>query len=214
MYDVTHLTLGDREIQVVLSQMERRVLSLVGPRLSEASLKVIQSVFLWAHANRPRSIPGEILAQAVREVLDAIEAEGEKLSYVYGFVVKEGPMASSGSGGISGIRMPGDSDAYYSLWAGIGELRLKRMLVSGDGTGQDVEVRDCRERKSLVTENMGVIQIKRRKVKLSLPDRFAELHSDLLHAGPVELQLAYEETRSRPEGQDRSVGQAERGGPV
>jgi hypothetical protein len=169
--------------------------------LSSESLQIIQRVFLMSHRNRAKSIARSELIRAIQEVLEALDAEGDKLSCMYGFTVKEGPLTSSGSGGVSGIRMPGDTTGHYALWAGVGKCRLDRHEIDEAGSGYFTETRDCRSLSSLLTENCGEIKIKRRKIELSLPALLRELHSRLLEQDCLEVPLAYEETR-RPPGRE------------
>jgi hypothetical protein len=183
------------ENTIVLSQADKSLLSLIGERLSAEDLQVLQIVFLRAFKNRAGVLPRSDLVEAVGEAVRVLEQDGEALSYMYSFTVKEGPLASTGSGAFAGIRMPGDESSHYVLWAGLGVCKLERRGTDDDGSGSVIERIDCRDRTKLATENCGVIAIKRRKMKLALPVLLKELHSKLVEQDCAELLLSYEETR-------------------
>jgi len=185
---------------MVLSQADKSLLSLIGERLSAEDLQCLQNVFLRSFRNRAGVLPRSDLVDAVGEAVRALEQDGEALSYMYSFTVKEGPLASTGSGAVSGIRIPGDESSYYSLRAGLGVCKLERCGTDEDGRGFVIEVIDCRDRTKLATENCGVIAIKRRKMKLALPVLLKAFHSKFVEQDCAELLLSYEETRSVTKG--------------
>jgi hypothetical protein len=185
---------------MVLSQADKSLLYLIGERLSAEDLEVLQNVFLRSFRNRAGVLARSDLVDAVGEAVRALEQVGAALSYMYSFTVKEGPLASTGSGAVSGIRMPGDDSSYYSLRAGLGVCKLERRGTDEDGSGFAIEVIDCRDRTKLATENCGVIAIKRRKMKLALPVLLKELHSKLVEQDCADLLLSYEEGRSVTKG--------------
>ena len=166
-------------------------------RLSSGDLQVLQNVFLRAFTDRPKVLPRFEFVQAVGEAIRALDQDGGALSYMYSFTIKEGPLASSGSGAVSGIRMPGDESCSYGLRAGLGVCDLKRFSIDKEGADSDIEVVDCRDRTKLTTVNCGEIIIKRRKMSLALPTLFKELHSKLIDQDCAELLLSYEETKRK-----------------
>jgi hypothetical protein len=196
MYERVTIKCGDSEHSMVLSQADKSLLSLIGERVSAENLQVLQNVFLRAFRNRAAVLPRSDLVDALGEAVRALEQDGEALSYMYNFTVKEGPLASTGSGAVSGIRMPGDESNYYSLRAGLGVCNLERCGIGEDGSGFLIEVIDCRDRTRLATENCGVIAIKRRKMNVALPVLLKELHSKLVEQDCTEFRLSYEEARS------------------
>jgi hypothetical protein len=195
MFERVTVKFGDSEHSVVLSQADKSLLSLIGERLSAEDLQVLQNVFLRSFRNRAGVLARSDLVGAVGEAVRALEQGGEALSYMYSFKVKEGPLASTGSGAVSGIRMPGNDCSYYSMRAGLGVCKLERRGTDEDGNGSVVEVIDCRDRTTVATENCGVIVIKRRKMKLALPVLLKELHSKLVEQDCASLVLSYEEGR-------------------
>jgi hypothetical protein len=195
MHERTLIKCDKSEHYVELSQADKNLLSLLGERLSAEKLQVLQSVFLRSFKNRAGVLARTDLVDAVGEVVRALEQDGEALSYMYSYTVKQGPLASTGSGAVSGIRMPGDDSSYYSLRAGLGVCKLERRGTDEDGSGLVIEVIDCRDRTELATENCGVITIKRRKVELALQAQFKDLHFKLVGQDCAELLLSYEEHR-------------------
>ena len=108
--------------------------------------------------------------------LDLVEEDLTLLSYRYGFRIespearmRDGIEMMGGSGGMSGIRMNGDS-FHYTIRANIAECRLDRLGVDGQGRGVVVETTDIRSLKRLETDSLGPVVISRRKLKTSLPD--------------------------------------------
>ncbi len=195
MHERVTMKCGDSEHSVVLSQADKSLLSLIGERMPAQDQQVLQNVFLRSFRNRAGVLPRSDLVHAVGEAVRALDQDGEALSCMYSFTVKEGPLASSGSGAVSGIRIAGDEPNHYSLRAGLGVCKLQRWGIDENGTGFVIEAIDCRDRSQLATENCGVIAIKRRKMKLTLPALFKELHSKLVEQDCAELLLSYRETR-------------------
>lgn len=208
MYERVAMKCGDSEHIMILTQADKSLLSLIGQRLSAEDLRVLQNVFLRAFTDRPRVLPRFELVRAVGEAVRALDQDGEALSYMYSFTIKEGPLASTGSGAVSGIRMPGDDSSFYALRSGLGVCNLERRGTDEDGIGYVIEVIDCRDRTKLATSNSGEIVIKRRKVELSLPVLFKELHSKLVEQDCAEVLLSYEETKGAASRGRRTQGGA------
>ncbi len=197
MYEKVTMQCGEFKHAIVLSQADKTLLRLIGERLAAEELQVLQNIFLMGYRNRAKTIPCRDLAHTVGTAIRELEAHGEVLSCMYSFTIKEGPLASSGSGGVSGIRMPGDDSCFYSMRAGLGVCKLERRAVDENGAGVVTEVIDCRDRTRLTTANCGEIVIKRRTMKLELPSSLKELHSRLLDQESGELTLSYEDFKPR-----------------
>jgi hypothetical protein len=73
------------------------------------------------------------------------------------------------------------------------------MGIDQEGQGFLIETIDCRDRSRIVTLNCGEIIIKKRKLKLSLPDVLKELQSKLLSLSSNELHLYYEQMSQKKE---------------
>ncbi len=198
MYYVTTLKCGSFEHSFAFSTIDNRVISLLKPKLSGEALRVVQSVFLSSFRVRAKTIARAELLGAVEDVLRAIEEEGERLSFIYSTDVKNAPLASHGTGGMSGIRIPGDKVHYYSLDGGVGKCELQKYGIDATGQGYLVETIDCRDKRNLLTENTGEIRIKRRKIELTIPGLMADLKSRLNGLDCEELSLSYKETIRRP----------------
>jgi hypothetical protein len=198
MYDVTTLKAGTCEHAVPLSSIDRRLLSLLERKVPPKTVTVIHSVFTSSHRSRARSIARASLLGAIRDILDSLQKDGDRLSYMYSFSEDTGPFRSSGSGAHSGIRMPGDASCFYTLKAGVGRCDLEREGVDEAGRGYVTDVIDCRDKSRLLTENMGEIKIKKRKIHLALPGLLRELESKLTELDCDEISLSYEETPRRP----------------
>jgi hypothetical protein len=188
---------------MILSQADKSLLSLIGGRLPAEDLQVLQNVFLRSFRNRAGVLPRSELVRAVGEAVRALEQDGETLSYMYSFTVKGGPLASMGSGTVSGIRMPGDDSSYYVLKAGLGVCNLERRGTDANGSGFVIDVIDCRDRITLTTENCGDIRIKRRKIDIGILELFRDLHSKITEQPCDDLLLSYEEELQRSPGEKK-----------
>lgn len=73
-----------------------------------------------------------------------------------------------GTGGQSGIQLPGDEEHSYSIWAGLNELRLEKLLFPPGEWGKVVDVRDLRGESELMTSNCGLIRFRKRRAKSGL----------------------------------------------
>lgn len=198
MYDVITMKCVQFEHSTALSTIDTRLISLLEQKIPAEDLRVVQSVFTSSYKSRARSIAHADLLRAVGAVLDSVQEEGARLSYVYSISADAGQFRVSGPGGISGIRMPGDSSCYYFLRTGVGKCDLERHGVNEAGRGYLIDVIDCRDKSRLLTENMGEIKIKKRKIQLTLPELLRELQSKLMKLDCDELSLSYKEMPRRP----------------
>jgi len=55
-----------------------------------------------------------------------------------------------GTGGQGGIQLPGDEVHWYSIWAGLNELRLEKLFFPPGERGKVVDVRDLRGENELI----------------------------------------------------------------
>ena len=198
MYDIITLRCGSAEHDVTLSTLDKRIIDLLQATISGSSLAIVRSVFTSSHRSRAKSIARVELMRTLEELLEAIGRERERWSYVYSTEVKSGPLASSGTGGMSGIRMPGDTAHFYSLSAGVGKCDLTKWAIDNNGQGIVAETIDCRDETSLLTGNTGEIKIKRRKIELTLPVELQRLQSKLIEFPCDELLLSYSESARHP----------------
>ena len=78
--------------------------------------------------------------------------------------------------GLGGIRMPGDETGFYSLEAGLGVCKLRRRpLETSPGEPIQWAEIDIRDRSELVTANLGVIKLFRKKKRTRLKALFTDL---------------------------------------
>jgi hypothetical protein len=91
------------------------------------------------------------------------------------FPVPGVPVGGFDTGGISGLRLPGDQDHFYWIQAGLNECVLKKMAVGLDGRGVIVEERDLRGESELLTESAGKVQFRRRAAKTTLRRALREI---------------------------------------
>lgn len=197
MYEKITIQCRDSCDNIILSQADKTLLSLIAQRLPAEDLQILQNVFLRSFSNRAGMLSRSELVRVVGKAVHALEQDGEALSFMYSFTVKGGPLASMGSGAVSGIRMPGDDSSYYALRAGLGVCKLERRGIDEDGSGFVIDVIDCRNRTTLATENYGEIVIKRRKIELSLLKLFKSLYSKIAEQDCVDVLLVYEEKSLR-----------------
>jgi hypothetical protein len=88
--------------------------------------------------------------------------------------------------GVSGFKV--DRRAH-SLWVGDGECYLERKASSGRGARQETERIDVRERKTIETDDWGIIKITRRKRAFSLPEELAKCISYLESVSDSKITL-------------------------
>jgi hypothetical protein len=144
----------------------------------------LQKVIWWASSDTLRFVPRVPLLAEVRAVVVEIARDFEWLTYAYtqsfdctdagGTVI-----STSGSGGSSGHRLPGDSDHAYAIVCGFGICDLVKLGSDAQGQGVLIETTDCRRLKEIETVNNGTVVIKKRKIKTNLAKLFADLQTFL-----------------------------------
>lgn len=107
------------------------------------------------------------LTQSVNVLVEAIMNNPELLPYTYHYSEKVLPgsgIYSKGSGVTSGVLIQGEP---YCIEAGLDICQLTRMYKE-DGVWKKDKPKDVKNLKEIVTENIGVIEIKREKKRTQL----------------------------------------------
>jgi hypothetical protein len=125
-------------------------------------------------------VPTNELRTAADRVAAFFMENSDLLPYTYQFKCERSPdprIASGGfgTGGMSGLRLPGDKDHYYLIRAGLNECSLEKMAVGPDGRGFTVDKRDLRGESQLLTETVGKISIRRSRAKSELRQAVGEI---------------------------------------
>ena len=135
-------------------------------------------------------VAADTLAAAADAVLALVADRRDLLPYTYQFkeevAADPGARPGFGTGGVSGIRLPGD-DGYYSIRAGLNECRLRRIAIGPDGRGYTVDERDLRGERELLTANMGRIVIRRTRAKTDLVRALGEMARFFRTVGSAEV---------------------------
>jgi hypothetical protein len=130
-------------------------------------------------------VPLSDLNSAIEQIDGLLRDQPDLLPYTYQTAhemsFNDGQTVRFGfsTGGIGGIRLPGDEDHWYFIRAGLNECRLEKMGMQPDGTVRVVEERDLRGERELQTANFGRIQIRRRRAKSTLRKGVAEIRGFL-----------------------------------
>jgi len=136
-------------------------------------------------------IPTKSLQDAASRVLAFVAANKHLLPYTYQYKteIPPDPRMTPGfnTGGLSGIRLPGDSDHHYLIKAGLNVCRLEKSGVGPDGRGVKISERDLRGERKLLTENRGVITIRRTRAKTDLLKALAEIEKFLNGVDVLEI---------------------------
>ena len=130
------------------------------------------------------------LRNAVEQIDGLLRDQPGLLPYTYQFkpeYISSGDLSDDrriewhkfGTGGLSGIRLPGDEVHWYAIHAGLNECRLEKLAKQHDGRGVIVAQRDIRGERELRTANCGQIQIRKRRAKSSLRKGLAEIRNFL-----------------------------------
>ena len=119
------------------------------------------------------------MLSAADSVTAFVESNKDALPYTYQFKeeIPPDPQMTPGfsTGGMSGIRLPGDTEHYFCIWAGLNECRLEKSAIGSDGRGFKVDEQDLRGQKELLTTNMGKITIRRTRAKTELIKELAKI---------------------------------------
>ena len=132
----------------------------------------IEALFVVPSVGGPVRVPTPTLRSALDAVMAFIAGNKDVLPYTYQFKVETPPdprmTPGFGTGGMSGIRLPGDADRSYTLRAGLNECRLEKLAVDPDGRPYYELERDLRGERELPTSNLGKIAIRRTRAKADL----------------------------------------------
>jgi hypothetical protein len=160
-------------------------------RISRADWQLIQSLrdHLPAEVELLFSVPAlgsevRVPTNELRTAADHVAAfftgSPQLLPYTYQFKCERSPdpriaAGGFGTGGMSGLRLPGDNNHYYFLRAGLNECSLERKAVGPDGRGFTIDKRDLRGERELQTETVGKISIRRSRAKSELRQAVGEI---------------------------------------
>jgi hypothetical protein len=132
----------------------------------------IEALFLVPSLGEPVRVSTSILRSAVDAVIAFIAGNKDVLPYTYQFKAETPPdprmTPGFSTGGMSGIRLPGDNDRSYTIRAGLNECRLEKLAVGPDGRPDYELERDLRGERELLTSNLGRIAIRRTRAKADL----------------------------------------------
>jgi hypothetical protein len=132
----------------------------------------IEALFVVPSLGEPVRVATPTLRSAIGAVMAFIASNKDLLPYTYQFKVETPPdprmTPGFGTGGMSGIRLPGDTDCSYTIRAGLNECRLDKISVGPDGRPHHELARDLRGERELPTANMGKITIRRTRAKTDL----------------------------------------------
>ena len=109
---------------------------------------------------------------------------------------QEMPLAASGSGPLAGIRLEGDDSHWYILQCGVARCELQKLATDQSRKTRLIDVIDLRREKSLATLNLGIIKLKRRRIKTDVPDSLRRLAEFLRQANGDAVQIAWSDERS------------------
>jgi hypothetical protein len=131
------------------------------------------------------TVPLDALREAINQIESLVRDRPALLPYTYEFkcesFVVHGQRIETTftTGHMSGLRLPGDEENWYSIRAGLDECRLDKMARQPDGTVRVVEQRDLRTEQELQTSNFGPIRIRKRRAKSSLRSGLAKIRAFL-----------------------------------
>jgi hypothetical protein len=165
---------GSKEFVWKFSGVDLDLLTL----LAKAKPKQGELVLGVAGFGVPKRVKRHKLRRAVADVQDELQ-RGDNFPVEYQCLVAAEPFCDQepdSTPGLGGIRMPGDESGFYCLEAGLGVCRLRRrpLDVSPDEPVHWEEI-DIRDRTELVTANLGVIKLFRKKKRTRLKTLFTDL---------------------------------------
>ena len=160
---------------------------------------LLMRIFFWAPNDKPKEVPTGPLRRETRDVLEEINRDRDPLFNRYTVACKMTieqngqplEIASSGSGTLSGISLGGSADYTYSIYSNIGECTSDKLILAGPSMGRLFDSVDLRSQSSLMTDNMGTIKIKKKRVSTTLQDELARLLAfvDLCQSETIEISL-------------------------
>lgn len=160
-HDLTYKA-GDRDFSIRFSNADWQTIEQLKQHLPAA----VSACFDVQEFGEPVLVPLATLRESVDQIDSLLAEHPQLLPYTYQFKSEYMQMGDKRivlddrfeTGGQSGFQLPGDEDHWYSIWAGLNELRLEKMARMPDGTGKVVERRDLRGEKELMTSNSGLVQ--------------------------------------------------------
>jgi hypothetical protein len=128
----------------------------------------------------PVRIKTEALREAARSLDSFLAENAHLLPAMYQFKLERFPVpgvppGGFETGGISGLRLPGDTVHFYAITSGLNVCELQKMGIGADGNGAILEKRDLRAQTELMTENAGLVKFRRRAAKTSLRRSLREI---------------------------------------
>lgn len=121
----------------------------------------------------PVVINADALRKAVLELASFLDQHSDMLPRTYEHKVEridgvENMHFGFSTGGMSGIRLPGDSEHVYVIHSGLNKCTLQKIGINNEGRGYIIETRDVRKVKKIETANMGMLSIRSRRAKSEL----------------------------------------------
>jgi hypothetical protein len=172
--DLSYVTQKDR-IDVRPSKTDWDILMYMGKSYPEQ----VELVCGVDDFGSPRQESRHALLEAIEVIMYRLDAEADKLPYVYVYRFVGGILdGQSGSGMTSGLQI-GRDGFYYSIQGGLAECWMIKQAVGADGRGTDVERRDVRDVRSIHTDNLGEIVITRKKKASTLKEILQQLKNFL-----------------------------------
>jgi hypothetical protein len=167
---------GDAEYEYRISRADWDLMKSLREHLPEEIGLLFEVPELGAVVN----VPTDELRAAADRLEAFFSSHSDLLPYTYQFSCERtgDPYIVPGgfsTGGMSGLRLPGDDVHYYFIRAGFDECSLEKSRAGPDGRGVNVDRRDLRGERELLTENMGKIRIRRRRARTELRQAVAEI---------------------------------------
>jgi hypothetical protein len=178
---------GSKEFVWQFSAVDSNLLAL----LAAARPKQGEIVLGVPDFGEPKKVKRDKLRRAVADLQDELQ-RGDNFPVEYQCLVTAEPFCHEEprSTGLGGIRMPGDENGYYCLEAGLGVCKLIRRPLDADPNDTECEEEtDIRDRTELVTANLGVIKLFRKKKRTRLKALFTDLIAFLDQLEGVEVEV-------------------------
>jgi hypothetical protein len=153
----------------------------------------IDALFNVPDFGRPVPVPNEELIAAADTVLELLRDRPDLQPITYQIRMEFFPGGTQADrewqgGAVSGLRLPGDGDHYYTIRVGPDCSELEKVRVGPDGRGVTVGREDLRGRNCVQTETVGRIDLRRRRSGAGLLARLTELRA--FFAGMVGQQIS------------------------
>ena len=151
----------------------------------------VEALFIVPAMGEPLHVATTVLRSAADTVLAFVTRSRDVLPYTYQFKLEfpSDPRMTPGfsTGGMSGMRLPGDSEHYYAIRAGLNECRLEKWGIGPDGRGCKIDERDLRGEREFLSANMGNITIRRTRAKADLVKALSEIQRFLQRVSSLEV---------------------------